>query len=142
VRTVETETEREEHWHLREHVDHIALAARDLPGMSPAERRDIVERILSFLRGELLPHMDEEERSVYPAVAELFGDAEATAPMTYDHIAIRARVVELAATEEDDVDRLQALLYGLHALIVVHFWKEERLYLPKLEQSGWPVFDG
>jgi iron-sulfur cluster repair protein YtfE (RIC family) len=141
VKTLETETAREEHWHLRERVDHITLAARELPVLSPAERRDMVDRSLSFLRDELLAHMDDEERFVYPAVAELFGDAEATAPMTYDHIAIRARVVELAATDMNDVDHLQALLYGLHALIVVHFWKEERLYLPKLEQSGWPVFD-
>jgi hypothetical protein len=86
--------------------------------------------------------MEEEERTVYPAVAELLGSSEATAPMTYDHVAIRARIVELGVTEETDVERLQDVLYGLHALIAVHLWKEERLYLPLLERPAWPVFDG
>jgi len=34
-----------------------------------------------------------------------------------------------------DVPRLQELLYGLHALITVHFQMEEGLYLPLLERE-------
>lgn len=138
----ETEAARAEHAQLREHLEHIRLAARELPTLSPEECHAIVGRILDFLRGDLLPHMEEEERSVYRAVAERLGNSDATLPMTYDHVAIRARVVELAATEDDDLDRLQAILYGLHALIVVHLWKEERLYLTMLDRPQWPVFDG
>ena len=62
--------------------------------------------------------------------------------MTHDHVAIRARVIELGVTPPEDVDRLQELLYGLYTLISVHFWKEEQLYLPLLERPAWPVFDG
>ncbi len=140
--THETGTVREDHAKLREDVEHIRLAARELPTVSPEERHAIVGRILDFLRGTLLPHAEEEEQWLYPAVGELLGNPESTHPMTHDHIAIRARVIELAATEDTDVDRLQELLYGLYALISVHFWKEEQLYLPLLERPAWPVFDG
>lgn len=140
--TQETEAVRQEHAHLREHVDHIRLAARELPTVSPEERREILARILDFLRNTLLPHAEEEEQGLYAAVGEALGNPEATRPMTHDHIAIRARVIELGMIGSEDVDRLQELLYGLYALISVHFWKEEQLYLPLLERPAWPVFDG
>jgi hypothetical protein len=102
----------------------------------------VIARIVDFLRGTLLPHADEEERSLYLDVARKLGRPEATAAMTHDHVAIRVRTVELAATDEAEVDRLQELLYGLYALISVHFWKEEQLYLPLIERAVLPVFDG
>jgi hypothetical protein len=139
---LKTEAVRDDHAHLRDHVEHIRIAARELPGMSPEERKEVVARILDFLRGTLLPHADEEERLLYRDVAKLLGHPEATAPMTHDHVAIRVRTVDLAATKETEVDRLQELLYGLYALITVHFWKEELLYLPLIERPAWPVFDG
>ena len=140
--TQETETLREDHAKLREDVEHIRLVARELPAVSPEERHVIVGRVLDFLRETLLPHAEEEERWLYAAVGEVLGNPESTRTMTHDHIAIRARVIELAATEDADVDGLQELLYGLYALISVHFWKEEQLYLPLLERPAWPVFDG
>ena len=140
--THETETVREGHAKLRDHLEHIRRAARELAAVSPEERHEIVGRILDFLRGTLLPHAEEEEKWLYQAVGELLGNPESTRSMAHDHLAIRARVVELAATEDTDVDRLQELLYGLYALISVHFWKEEQLYLPLLERPAWPVFDG
>lgn len=140
--THEAGTTRDEHARLREDVDHIRLAARELSSVSPEERGAIVGRILDFLRGTLLPYAEQEEVWLYPAVGQILGNRESTGPMTHDHIAIRARVIELAATEDTDLDRLQELLYGLYALISVHFWKEEQLYLPLLERPNWPVFDG
>jgi hypothetical protein len=136
-----TDPVREEHAQLREHVEHIRLAARELPELSPEERGALVSRILGFLRDTLLPHADEEGRTLNPAVAELLWNPEATATMTHDHVAIRARVVELASIPETDVERLQELLYGLYALISVHIWKEEQLYLPMLERPAQPAFD-
>lgn len=140
--TQETEAVRDDHAHLRDHVEHMRIAARELPAMSSEERKEVLARILDFLRGTLLPHADEEERLLYREVAKLLGHPEATAPMTHDHVAIRVRTLDLAATKETEVDRLQELLYGLYALITVHFWKEELLYLPLIERPAWPVFDG
>jgi iron-sulfur cluster repair protein YtfE (RIC family) len=140
--TQETETLRQDHAKLRDDVEHIRLAARELPAVSPDQRHAIVEGVLDFLHETLLPYAEEEEQWLYAAVGEVLGNPESTRSMTHDHIAIRARAVELAATEDSDVDRLQELLYGLYALISVHFWKEEQLYLPLLERPAWPVFDG
>jgi iron-sulfur cluster repair protein YtfE (RIC family) len=140
--TEEIETVREGHFELRQDLDHIRLAAQELPRVSPEERRVMIDRILEYLRDTVLPHAADEEQSLYPLVGKILGNPEATHTMIHDHLAIRARVVELAATAEHDVDRLQELLYGLYALITVHFWKEDQLYLPLLERPAWPVFDG
>lgn len=140
MRTEQTEAERADHARLRDHVEHIRLAAREIPRVSPDERHEIVARILEFLRDTLLIHAEAEERQLYPAVAKLLGHPEATAPMVRDHVAIRARIVELGATDDSDVDRLQELLYSLYTLISVHFWKEEQLYLPLVEHVQ-PVWD-
>jgi iron-sulfur cluster repair protein YtfE (RIC family) len=142
VTTHETEAVREDHAHLREHVDNILFAAREIPSLSPEEREELVGRILDFLRNTLVPHADEEERTLYPEVARRLGHPEATAPMIHDHAAIRGRTVELSTTGASEVDRLQELLYGLHTLISEHFWKEEQLYLPLVERPVVPAFDG
>jgi hemerythrin superfamily protein len=81
--TQETELVREEHAHLREHVEHIRIAARELPTVSPEERREIVARILDFLRNTLLPHAEEEEETLYPAVGEALGNPESIRPMSH-----------------------------------------------------------
>lgn len=128
-----TETLHAEHVTLSEHVEHMRLAARELPELSAEERTQLLARILDFLQGTLLPHAEAEERGLYEGVAKLLGDERATAPMVYDHRAIREWIADLAATPIDDVARLQELLYGLYALIEVHFRKEEELYLPLVE---------
>ena len=130
-----TEPFRREHEHLVEHIDHLAAAARELPRLSPEERQALRERILGFLRGTLMPHAHAEEEILYPAWAELVGYADAAVPMVHDHRAIVARVEELEATPVDDVDKLEELLYGLYALISVHFRKEEDLQLPAFDAA-------
>ncbi len=77
-----------------------------------------------------MPHARAEEEVLYPEWAELVGFADAAIPMVHDHEAIAARIDQLADASVSDVDRLQELLYGLYALILVHFRKEEDLQLP------------
>lgn len=128
-----TEPFRQEHAELLEHIDHLASAARELPTLSEEEREAVRARILGFLQGTLLPHARAEEEVLYPAWAGLVGFADAAVPMVHDHEAIVARVDRLAVTPVADVDALQELLYGLHALISVHFRKEEDLQLPAFD---------
>jgi iron-sulfur cluster repair protein YtfE (RIC family) len=142
--TIDTHTSRghrQDHKELGDHVAHIRFVARELPDLSIEERRKLIGSVVDFLDGRLVPHATAEEHTLYPAVAELIG-REATAPMLYDHRAIRQRLAELEAADPADLARLQELLYGLHALISVHFWKEEELYFPLLdvdEQAGTPI---
>ena len=70
---------------------------------------------------------------LYPEWAKLVGFADAAVPMLHDHQAVVARIKRLEQTEIDDVDTLQELLYGLYALISVHFRKEEDIQLPAFD---------
>jgi iron-sulfur cluster repair protein YtfE (RIC family) len=129
-----TDAFRQEHAALMEHVEHLRDSARRLRAMDAADRAATLERLLDFLRGHLVPHAEAEERALYPAIAELLGNPESTATMISDHRAIVSRIDALADVGADDVDRLQELLYGIYALLIVHFHKEEDDYLPLLEQ--------
>ena len=124
-----------EHEPLLDHVEHIRIAALELPSLSPEERRELLDRILDFLQGKLATHAEHEELTLYPWIADLLGDPRATAPMTYDHDAIRRLTVSLKETSVREVPLLQELLHGLHALIVLHFRKEEELYQPLLDAN-------
>ncbi|HMI81955.1 MAG TPA: hemerythrin domain-containing protein [Solirubrobacterales bacterium] len=125
---------REEHAELLGHIDGFRTLAARLPRMSPAEREAELRPIVAFLRQSLVPHAEAEEHVLYPAVASALGSPEATATMISDHRAIVSRIEALAAAPPDDLDQLQELLYGLHALLLVHFRKEEDDYLPLLEK--------
>jgi iron-sulfur cluster repair protein YtfE (RIC family) len=130
-----TEPFRHEHEELLEHIDHLAVAAREIPRLSEEERDALRNRILGFLRGTLMPHARAEEDVLYPEWAELVGFRDAAVPMVHDHEAIVARIERLEAAEAGDVDTLQELLYGLYALISVHFRKEEDLQLPAFDAA-------
>ncbi|HEU6445279.1 MAG TPA: hemerythrin domain-containing protein [Gaiellaceae bacterium] len=130
-----TEPFRREHEALLSHIEHIRQAARELPRLSPEERIALVGRILDFLRGTLLPHARAEEEVLYPEWAKLVGYPDAAVPMIHDHEAIVARVERLETADADDLDTLQELLYGLYALIGVHFRKEEDLQLPAFDAA-------
>jgi|NGEPerStandDraft_5_1074534.scaffolds.fasta_scaffold25163_2 iron-sulfur cluster repair protein YtfE (RIC family) len=130
-----TEPFRREHEELLVHIEHLAQAAREVPRLSEEERRALVERILGFLRGTLVPHARAEEEVLYPEWATLVGFADAAVPMVHDHEAIVTRIERLEQADPGDADGLQELLYGLHALIGTHFRKEEDLQLPAFDAA-------
>jgi iron-sulfur cluster repair protein YtfE (RIC family) len=130
-----TQAFRDEHAALLVHIENLRAVAARIPEMNPTERGDAIRPILEFLRGTLIPHAEAEERVLYPAVADILGDPRATATMISDHGAIVARIEELEAAAPADAAHLQGLLYGLYALLLVHFQKEEDDYLPLLESQ-------
>ena len=89
----------------------------------------------TFLQDILLPHEDAEDSVLYPALAAPLGSPEATATMSRMHAEIH-RLAERLHTHRqmaDDAgtlapeqsDDLLACLYGLHALLCLHFVQEE-----------------
>jgi len=88
-----------------------------------------------FLQDTLLPHEDAEDRVLYPALARPLGSAEATATMGRMHAEIHRvaqrlhshrEIAEAAgAVTDDQSDDLLACLYGLYALLNLHFVQEE-----------------
>jgi iron-sulfur cluster repair protein YtfE (RIC family) len=130
-----TEPFRREHEQLLSHIEHVGQAAREVPRLSENERKALVGRVLDFLQGTLVPHAQAEETVLYPEWAKLVGYADAAVPMIHDHQAIVERIKQLAQADTADLDTLQELLYGLYALISVHFRKEEDIQLPAFDAA-------
>jgi hemerythrin len=130
-----TEPLRDEHRRMLEHIGQLALAAREMPRLTDEERAALRDRMLDFLQGTLLPHAAAEEESLYPEWGAILGFPRAAVPMIHDHEAIAAWVRRLEAARASDVDELQAVLYGLYALISVHFAKEEDIQMPDFDAA-------
>lgn len=102
--------------------------------------------VVHFLREELLPHAVEEEREVYDVIDALSGAPyRVTEPMRLDHVAIGAGIERLSSlvqqmetAGEGERAALSRRFWReadrLGAIIRLHFEKEERAYLPLLEQ--------
>jgi hypothetical protein len=120
-------------------TDELRLAARRLPGLSSAERVVVIGDIVAFLQDNIEPHTRIDEQVLYHDAAVRLGSPLVTAAMAYDHLAIRTWIAKLAEADEEDIDTLQELLYGLDALIRVHIWKEDELLVRPLSSSNWPA---
>ena len=88
-----------------------------------------------FLQETLLPHEDAEDAALYPELAGPLGSAEATATMSRMHAEIHRLAQRLHSHREiaeaagavtaEQADDLLACLYGLYALLCLHFVQEE-----------------
>jgi hypothetical protein len=138
--TVNVKGFRTAHHSIKEGAAELRAVARMLPTLSRHERTVVHDEILRVLRDEVEPHMRIDELLLYPEVAERLGDPLVASSMNYDHQAIRDWIGQIAETGPDDPERLQQLLYGLDALIRVHVWKENELFLRPLESPSWPAY--
>ena len=143
-----TEPLRDEHRDLWPHVEALAGAA-DAIGEAPVPTVLAgVEAAHDFLANHLIPHAEAEEQALYPTVGKLLGATAATATMSRDHVEVgrltaelgqlRSRIgarIGLEALEPADARDLRRVLYGLSALVRLHFAKEEEIYLPLLDSG-------
>ena len=132
-------TLRAEHRELLPRVDELRLLADSLDEINRSELRPSLERVHKFLAEHLIPHAAMEEEALYPAVARLLGSPLSTATMSYDHVEVRRLTEQInllrseqTAFQAEHIKTLRRVLYGLHALLKVHFAKEEEIYLPLL----------
>lgn len=139
-----TQPLRDEHRELYAHVHEILSVADALADRSPDALRDRLAAVSSFLQHDLLRHAAAEEAALYPVVGRLLGAPEATATMSRDHREIESlsgqldRLVgRLGAARVEPADA-QRILYGLYALVSLHFAKEEEVYLPILDERLTP----
>ena len=143
-----TQPLRDEHKELFPHIERLRTMA-DATGTTPLpELRRGVDEAYSFLTRHLIPHAQAEERALYPVVDSLLGAPNATATMSRDHIeigrlteelgALRLRLAQVTAIDEGLARDLRRVLYGLYALVRVHFAKEEEIYLPLLDARLTP----
>lgn len=138
-----TQPLRDEHKELIPHIEHLRTVADSLGEAAPDAVRIGVAHCAEFLSRHLIPHARAEEEALYPVVARLMGSAEATRTMERDHVGIGALADELVRLHDamqgaepglHDVKDLRRVLYGLYALVKVHFAKEEEIYLPLLDE--------
>jgi soluble P-type ATPase/iron-sulfur cluster repair protein YtfE (RIC family) len=126
-----------EHKEFAPEVLRIRTTADRLGQMTPEETRRELEAVRVFLLERLPEHEEEEEAIVYPVVAEAMGGEDPMSSMARAHLEIshlgrifRQLVEELpddGPTPEDLMD-LRRVLYGLHAILRLHFAQEEEAY--------------
>jgi iron-sulfur cluster repair protein YtfE (RIC family) len=137
-----TQPLRDEHKELIPHIEQILKVADSLPDAPLEQIRDGVREVYEFLAYHLIPHAQAEEAALYPVVQQVLGSPEATRTMSRDHVEVGSYVEELDKLRQDlstrNTKSLQRVLYGLYALVKVHFAKEEDVYLPILDERLSP----
>lgn len=144
--TILTQPLRDEHKELYPEVELLRAAADAICERLSAADRAKIDQAYKFLTHHLLPHAQAEEAALYPVVRKAMGAPEGTATMSRDHVEVRRLTEELGALQshlagaitEEQAASLRRVLYGLYALVKVHFAKEEEVYLPLLDARLTP----
>jgi P-type E1-E2 ATPase len=128
---------------LREHREFlpelakIRTTADRLGELPPEEMRAALEEIRWFIVERLPRHEEEEEAAVYPIVATLMGGEDPMSSMARAHVEIEhlARVYRSLLDDlppegpgPDDLMDLRRVLYGLYAILRLHFAQEGEAY--------------
>lgn len=138
-----SEVLRIEHERLIPQLDTLRRVADALDTQSPAEGLRSLHEVEVFLVEEILPHEANDENKVYPRLDEVLPGEDSMATMSRAHREIfhlvelfQRQVADLPTAGPDpaDVRDLRRTLYGLHAILRLHFDQEEELYA-SLEMS-------
>ena len=140
-----TQPIRDEHRELLPHVESLRTAAEVAADESSSRQQvqDVLDRALDFLTGHLIPHATAEDEVLYPAVEQVMGAPGATRTMRRDHVEVVAFTKDLQRARDGLGEpvlpgqrrELEQLLYGLYAVVRLHFAKEEEVYLPVLDEG-------
>jgi iron-sulfur cluster repair protein YtfE (RIC family) len=145
--TLLTQPLREEHQELLPHIEQLRMAADSVGDVPVESLRRSVDAAYTFLVEHLIPHAQAEDQALYPVVAKVIGAPQATATMRRDHVEVGRLTEELgmlraqlvgALLNNEHAKALRRVLYGLYALVMVHFAKEEEIYLPLLDAQLTP----
>jgi heavy metal translocating P-type ATPase len=126
-----------EHKEFAPEVLRIRTTADRLGQMTPEETRRELEAVRVFLLERLPEHEEEEEAIVYPVVAEAMGGEDPLSSMSRAHLEIShlGRIFQQLVDElpqdgpsPEDLMDLRRVLYGLHAILRLHFAQEEEAY--------------
>ncbi|MDE1673900.1 heavy metal translocating P-type ATPase [Nocardia gipuzkoensis] len=92
-----------------------------------------VRRAFDLLVDDILPHEHAEESELYPALTGYLRDPEAMVTMSREHTEIERLVRRIGrhlddspqGIRADQIDDLRATLYGLDAILTLHFAQED-----------------
>jgi heavy metal translocating P-type ATPase len=129
-------------------VDRVQEVADRLGEVSPSVARHDLYDLSRLLDERLLPHEAADDAALYPLVAKMIGGADPIGPMNRGHFEIRrlagmlSRLVrelpESGPTSADYRD-LRRVLYGLHAILRLHFAQEDESFLSLFEPEAQEV---
>ena len=133
---------RAEHRELWPEIKRIRFIADRLDVLPPRTAKRDAEQIYRFLVEKVLPHNASEDATIYPVVAKLIGGEDPTAPMSRAHLEIAHMVRVLGRHLKElppegpgleDMRDLRRILYGLDAILRLHFTQEDEAYLALME---------
>jgi heavy metal translocating P-type ATPase len=129
---------RAEHDRLIPKLDSIRETADALDAITPEQAMRSLQETQTFLVEEILPHEANDENEVYPRMAEILPGDDPLATMSRTHREI-FHLIDVLQRQMNDLQRsgpdpadirdLRRTLYGLHAILRLHFDQEEELYL-------------
>jgi soluble P-type ATPase len=129
---------RSQHGTLRPQIEQLRAVADQLGDVDPARTVALLEEVDRFLVEQLGPHEAAEDAELYPIIDRALGGGDSTGPMSRGHgeiARLTRRIHTLVAgiapergPDADDVRELRRLLYGLHAVLRLHFAQEDESY--------------
>ena len=126
-----------EHRQLLPLVASVGRMADTCDGLAPGDVATALTALADELDDRLLRHEQLEETTVYPALAAAIGGQDPMAVMSGSHREIfhllrllRRNITRLDETGPlpDQLRDIRRILYGLHAILGLHFAQEEELY--------------
>ncbi len=127
-----------EHAALRPDIVRLRTVADALEASRPIESLAMARETYRFLSEELGPHEQAEDATLYPALARVLGGQDPTGTMSRAHAEIGHLIRRLGSVlddiaaegpDESDIVELRRLLYGLHAILRLHFAQEDEGYM-------------
>jgi heavy metal translocating P-type ATPase len=137
-----------EHRALRPDLGRLRDVADALSTVPPAQALTMLHEVHRFLVEELAPHEEAEDAQLYPVLARVLGGTEPTALMSRAHVEIAHLIrrfgrllddVDPDGPDADDVVELRRLLYGLHAILQLHFAQEDEGYLSLVDDDAGAI---
>ena len=131
-----------EHPRLQTELERLRSAADALGSDAFDSAIAQVRAVHTFLVEELLPHEQAEDAELYPILARVLGGYDSTGTMSRAHAEIGhlirrlGRLLEALPSEgahPDDIRELQRALYGLYAILQLHFAQENEGYFSLLD---------
>ena len=131
----------------RVELEGIRDAADALGVEPPADALRRIKAVHRFLVDELLPHEMAEDSELYPVLNRVLGGHDATETMSRTHAEISHLVRRLGrlldempaeGPDDDDILELRRVLYGLHAILKLHFAQEEQGYFSLIDDPPQP----
>ena len=126
-----------EHERLIPQLDRLRHVADALETQSSADGLRSLHEVEAFLVEEIFPHEANDETQIYPRMAAILPGDDPMATMSRAHREIfhlvdlfQRQVVDLpeSGPAPADIRDLRRTLYGLHAILRLHFDQEEELY--------------